>query len=290
MLNYLDRNNIASARLAGLESDLHLTDAQYRLSVSILFVGYILMQIPSNFMLDKIGKPAPYLCTAMVIWGIISTATAATNSFGGLIACRFVLGFIEAAFFPGVLFLLSSWSGLHKFVDPRANSCQVHKERTRAENGNLVLGQSFVWHVLRTHRSWDFESVGSRPWSSSMEMVIVRLSSRLHNKGSHHCSIVEGAITIGVAIIAYFVLPNFPATTSWLSLQERQLAQWRLEADAGEADVHQKLSFGAALKMVFTDIKSYVLVLLILGIVSAAGVTNFFPSKLLVIHKYVPRD
>lgn len=44
ILNYLDRNNIASARLAGLETDLNLTSSQYETSVSILFVGYLLMQ------------------------------------------------------------------------------------------------------------------------------------------------------------------------------------------------------------------------------------------------------
>jgi hypothetical protein len=44
ILNYLDRNNIASARLAGLETDLKLTSSQYETSVSILFVGYLLMQ------------------------------------------------------------------------------------------------------------------------------------------------------------------------------------------------------------------------------------------------------
>lgn len=108
-MNYLDRNNIASARVAGLEADLALTSTQYLTSVSILFVGYILMQIPSNLMLDRIGKPAPYLAIAMTVWGIVSTSTAAVQTYGGLIACRFVLGFVEAAFFPGVLFFLSSW-------------------------------------------------------------------------------------------------------------------------------------------------------------------------------------
>lgn len=44
ILNYLDRNNIATARLAGLEEDLHLVGNQYQTSVSILFVGYLLMQ------------------------------------------------------------------------------------------------------------------------------------------------------------------------------------------------------------------------------------------------------
>ena len=45
----------------------------------------------------------------MIVWGVISAATAATKSFGGLLAIRFMLGFVEAAYFPGCLFFLSSW-------------------------------------------------------------------------------------------------------------------------------------------------------------------------------------
>lgn len=63
IMNYLDRNNIASARLAGLETDLNLdaSGVQYSTAVSILFVGYLLMQVPSNLFLNKIGKPSLYL-------------------------------------------------------------------------------------------------------------------------------------------------------------------------------------------------------------------------------------
>ncbi|KAL8988519.1 MAG: hypothetical protein Q9169_008541, partial [Polycauliona sp. 2 TL-2023] len=109
LMNYLDRNNIAAARLAGLEEELQLTGTQYLTCVSILFVGYILMQVPSNLFMNKIGKPSLYLPTCMVIWGIISAATAAAESFGGLVAIRFFLGFVEAAYFPGCLFFLSLW-------------------------------------------------------------------------------------------------------------------------------------------------------------------------------------
>ena len=109
IMNYLDRNNIAAARLAGLEEELNLSSTQYLTCLSILFVGYLLMQIPSNLFLNKIGKPALYLPTVMIIWGIISAATAAAESFGGLVAIRFFLGFVEAAYFPGCLFSLSSW-------------------------------------------------------------------------------------------------------------------------------------------------------------------------------------
>ena len=60
-------------------------------------------------LLNKLGKPSIYLPACMLVWGTISAATAACKSFGGLLACRFVLGFVEAAYFPGCLYLLLSW-------------------------------------------------------------------------------------------------------------------------------------------------------------------------------------
>jgi Major Facilitator Superfamily len=70
---------------------------------------YILMQVPSNLFLDRIGKPAIYLPTCMIVWGTISSLTGAVNNYSGLLATRFFLGIVESAFFPGCLFFLSSW-------------------------------------------------------------------------------------------------------------------------------------------------------------------------------------
>lgn len=55
------RNNIAAAKLAGLQQELGLDSFQYETAVSVLFFGYLLMQVPSNLLLNKIGKPALYL-------------------------------------------------------------------------------------------------------------------------------------------------------------------------------------------------------------------------------------
>lgn len=65
-----------------------------------------------------------------------------------------------------------------------------------------------------------------------------------------------------IAFAAYFVLPNFPRTTSWLSEEERQLAVWRLEEDIGEDDWtgSQDQTFFHGMKLAFTDIKMYILV------------------------------
>lgn len=60
-LIYCTRNNIAAAKLAGLQEELGLDSFQYETAVSVLFFGYLLMQVPSNLILNKIGKPALYL-------------------------------------------------------------------------------------------------------------------------------------------------------------------------------------------------------------------------------------
>lgn len=74
--------------------------------------------------------------------------------------------------------------------------------------------------------------------------------------------IIEGVATIGIAFLAFFILPNFPRTTTWLSEEERAFAVWRLEEDIGEDDwidsEHQ--SFWQGAKLAFTDVKTYVLV------------------------------
>jgi hypothetical protein len=55
--NYLDRQNIASAKIAGIDKDLGLTATQYSTAVAVLFAGYVALQIPSNMVASKISVP-----------------------------------------------------------------------------------------------------------------------------------------------------------------------------------------------------------------------------------------
>jgi MFS family permease len=109
IMNYLDRNNIASARLKGLQDDLNLNDTEYATCLSILYVGYILMQVPSNMFINRIERPSLYIACAMILWGLISTLSGCATNFAGMVTIRFFLGFVEAAFLPGALMILSKW-------------------------------------------------------------------------------------------------------------------------------------------------------------------------------------
>lgn len=96
-LNFLDRSNLAQARQGSLEKDLNMKGTDFNLATSILFVGYLLMQLPSNVLITRV-RPSFYLSAAMMCWGVVSTCNAATHNFTSLIVVRFFLGFVEAPF------------------------------------------------------------------------------------------------------------------------------------------------------------------------------------------------
>jgi MFS family permease len=96
ILNYIDRQNLAAAKLQGIMDDLNMTTQQFATAVSILFVGYLPFQIPSNLIISRISRPGLYICAAVVIWGTISAATAAVKTYAQLLAVRAVLGAAEA--------------------------------------------------------------------------------------------------------------------------------------------------------------------------------------------------
>ncbi|KAI1187355.1 major facilitator superfamily domain-containing protein [Nemania serpens] len=248
ILNYIDRNNIAAAKLSGLPEDLHLEGNQFQTAVSILFVGYLLMQVPSNLFLNKIGVPGLYLPVCMAIWGVISAATASVTNFSGLLAVRFFLGFVEAVYFPGCLYYLSCWY-TRKELGLRTALLYSGALISGAFSGLIAAGVNANLTGARGLGAWQW------------------------------LFIIEGVITVGVALIAIPILPNFPRTTKWLSEEEKALAIWRLEEDVGEDDwVSEEQSMWHGAKLAFTDIKTYVLLFLLIGIVSSGGVTNFLPA------------
>ncbi|KAE8347624.1 hypothetical protein BDV24DRAFT_146452 [Aspergillus arachidicola] len=92
LMNYMDRNNYASARLQGLETDLGLRRDQYEIGLSVMYISYILTQVPSNLLLNYFGRPSLYLGFFVLSWGLVATLTSQYTSFGGIVACRFMLG------------------------------------------------------------------------------------------------------------------------------------------------------------------------------------------------------
>ncbi|KAL3429270.1 major facilitator superfamily domain-containing protein [Aspergillus tetrazonus] len=246
LLNFLDRNNLSQARLGTLEKDLGMSGTDFNLATSILFVGYLLMQLPSNLLLTRV-RPSLFLGIAMGIWGVISACQAATQSFAGLVVARFFLGFVEAPFFPGAVMLMSSWY-------------------TRQE-----LSYRIAWFYA-----------GSSLANAFGGLIGAGVLGNLHM--SHGISgwrwlfIIEGSITVALSLLIPILLPNYPATTSWLDDEEKAYAQWRLINDAGEADDTGASTIKEALIAVFTDKRIYLFILLQHASLLSQTFQYFFPT------------
>jgi ACS family tartrate transporter-like MFS transporter len=107
VVNYLDRVNVGFAALQ-MKSALNLSDKVFGLGAGIFFVGYLLFQIPSNLLLQRIGARR-WLAVLIILWGAISSCTMFVRTPFGFYTFRFLLGLAEAGFFPGVIFYLTYW-------------------------------------------------------------------------------------------------------------------------------------------------------------------------------------
>jgi hypothetical protein len=67
---------------------------QYNTAVTIFFVPYTLLEVPSNIILKKM-KPSYWMAILMFSWGTVMTLMGVVTSYGGLLAARFFLGVTE---------------------------------------------------------------------------------------------------------------------------------------------------------------------------------------------------
>src|SRR5690349_4553324 len=107
-INYLDRTAISFAGPSGMNKDLALSAAQFGFASGVFFIGYIILEVPSNMALHKYGARR-WLARIMVSWGIVAALFAWVQNDTQLYALRFLLGVAEAGFFPGAILFLSLW-------------------------------------------------------------------------------------------------------------------------------------------------------------------------------------
>lgn len=182
----------------------------------------------------------------MIVWGIVSGTTALVQNFTGLVVVRFFLGFVEAPYFPGALFLLSSW--------------YTRKElalRTSILYAGSLLSGGFGGLIGAGVQSGLDGALGIPSW--------------------RWLFIIEAAITVFIAICALFIIPDFPHTTRFLSAAEKALATRRLETGSGSHDT-ERGPLLSGVKMAFVDYKVWMLCLIVITKTSAGAVTSFIPT------------
>ncbi|GAB0136829.1 hypothetical protein EsDP_00005117 [Epichloe bromicola] len=256
ILNYVDRTNIGNAKIAGMATELSLDDDRYAWVLSVFFFGYLVCEVPSNMILSR-SKPSIFLPAIMLVWGALSALMSISKSYGALLAFRFVLGCVEAGFFPGVLYYLSCWY-------------------TKAE-----LGKRFGIFYTAAVLSGAFGGI-----------LAGGITEHLRNahgiSGWRWLFIVEGTTTAGVAIVANFVLLDYPSTSARLTPEEQKLASIRIIADGianGGGSGRRRFTHRQAFVAAVADPRTYMFLVLFMLDVGAGTDAFSFLSFLLFFAK-----
>jgi MFS family permease len=229
---------------------LGLVGSNFSTAVSILSVGYVLGQLPSNMLITKI-RPSAYLCGMAIVWSGVSAATCGVSDYRGLIGVRFALGVVEAPLLPGAIYLVGCWY-------------------TRKE---VALRMA----ILYSAQTLAFCSAGL------IAAAIYATLEQVHGlAGWQWLFIILAVSGSGFAVIAFFFLPDYPTSTTgsamWTMTEDmRRLAAARIIADRPSTP-EGKTGAWEGLKLSVRDPKLWVLTLMNVCISAAYGFSNFYPS------------
>lgn len=268
LLNFLDRSNLAQARQGSLEEDLKMTGTNFNLATSIFFVGYLLMQLPSNLLLTRV-RPSLYLAGSCCLWGVVSTCNAGAQNFTHLVVIRFFLGFVEAPFFPGAVFLMSSW---YTRAELTRRISWLYSGNALANMFGGLLGAAILGNLDG--------GLGIAGWRWLFIIVSLFLPRQsVYGQGSHSSnSTQEGVIAIAFALVAMFLLPDYPHTTRWMNDEEKAFAAWRLLKDINETDEYADKSIWDGVKLALRDYRLYLFVFMQHISLLSQSFQYFFPT------------
>lgn len=168
------------------------------------------------------------------------------KNYSGLLACRFFLGLFETGMFPGCFYLISMWY--------RRSEAQ---KRFSFFFGSTTLAGAF---------------------GGLLAAAIGKMSGLRGYAGWRWVFILEGALTVAVSCVLFFVIPTFPEESKWLSPEEREYIAARLRADQGQSAVERSIT-ATDVKNVFRDWKVIAGGFMYLGlIVPAYGYAYFAPG------------
>ena len=198
VLSYLDRVNISLAKLP-MSQDFGLSEHAFAVGASIFFWGYMLLEVPSNLLLQRFGARA-WISRIMVTWGLVSAAMMFSRSLPVFYGLRLLLGICEAGFVPGVLYAINQWLP------------------SRRQSGMFAL---FLLALPVA------EVIGA-PFSGWLVDTMAGVGGL---RGWQWLFLLEGLPTVVLGGVMYALLRNRPADAEWLNAQEVAVLERELVAE-----------------------------------------------------------
>lgn len=244
VLNFIDRVNVSFAHLQ-FKQDLGLTDGSYGLGVGLFFIGYVVLEVPSNLLLQRIGARRT-IARIMVLWGVVSAGMMFVRTPAEFYLARILLGAAEAGFFPGIVLYLTYWF-------PAAR---------RARVTSILLSAVAVSGIV------------GGPMSG---WIIGHMNDFFGLRGWQWLFLLEGVPAAIAGLVALFYLTDRPSQASWLTESERSLIEHNLQVDEREKGHAGPHSFRAALK----DPRVYIAALGYMVVPWAGSVLNFWAPSII---------
>lgn len=199
---WLDRYNVGFAKLQ-MAKDLGFSEAVYGFGAGIVYLGYMLFEIPSNLLLQKIGARKTFARIA-ILWGLTTITTMFVKTAAGFYALRFLLGSFEAGLLPGVVLYLTYW----------------FPSRRRALMLGLFLTSVPITGIFGNPLSgWIMQSMGSRTGLANWQWLFL----------------LEGIPSILIGLMALTVVVDKPGNARWLTEKEKRLVLADLDEDSYHA-------------------------------------------------------
>jgi MFS family permease len=240
ILNYLDRTNVSFAALTMNEA-IGLTATQFGVGAGIFFLGYCLLEMPSNIVLYRVGARI-WISRIMISWGLASAATSLAVGPNSFYFLRALLGAAEAGFFPGVAFYLATWF--------------PSEYRTRI----------IAWFMVAIPIS----AVIGGPVSG----LLLEMNGIGGLAGWQWLFIVEGLPVVILGIVLLRVLADRPEDATWLNDEERRIVRARLESERRPKEVRK-------LSVALRDVRVLILAGVQFGfLVGSYGIGIFLPQIL----------
>ena len=233
---YLDRVNVGLAKLQMLDA-LRFSETVYGLGSGLFFVGYIIFEVPSNLVLQKVGARM-WIARIMITWGILSGATAFVATPTQFYIARFLLGVAEAGFLPGVLLYLSNW-----FPSARRGKI-IALFMMGVPLSSLIGGPLSGWIMTGLDGAHGF---GGWQWLFILEAL--------------------PSVALGAIVLAF--MPNSAGTAPFLNDEERARLKFDLAGDAQSGRQHR-------MRDAFFNLKVWAVGLIDLCVVLGTYVISFW--------------
>jgi len=211
---YLDRNNVGFAKLT-MSEDIGLNSAAYGLGAGIFFLGYALLEVPSNAGMYRFGA-RKWLARILITWGIFATAMCLVNGETTYYFVRFLLGAAEAGFFPAILFYLTLWF-------PAAQRVTVL--------GIFILAQPV-----------------SNALGAPVSGLLLQMDGVMGLQGWQWLYIIEGIPAIALGLLTPILMTDRPRDAKWLEADERNWLTATMDAELAAKSQSGKHNFMAGLK------------------------------------------